>query len=93
MTRQEPTTIAILGGDAVVGNALSLLLRGLGYEADVLLDEGHGEAARELLDGVDVLLLAPAPKDGSHEEALSSLMRSAPETARIPGLLALHGPG
>jgi hypothetical protein len=84
------TTIAIIGGTAVVGNALSLLLRGHGYEADAILEEGDGGVAEKLLDGVDVLLLAPGPSDALHEAFLES-KRSAPETARIPVLtLSTH---
>jgi hypothetical protein len=33
---QEPTMIAILGGNAVMGRALALLLRGVGYDAEYI---------------------------------------------------------
>ena len=56
--RHEPTTIAILGGAAIVGCALALLLGGLGYEAKTLEGSPAG-LPEDLLNGVDLLLVAP----------------------------------
>jgi len=55
--RQEPTTIAFLGGgNPVVANTLALLLEGVGYDTKIL--EGpSAERAGEQLNGVDLLLL------------------------------------
>ncbi len=84
MLHQEPTAIAILGGKAVVGNALSLLLRGAGYDIR-LIERDLAGLADGLLDGVDVLLLAPGLSNGVRE-ALLSVVSGNPKTAQIPVL-------
>lgn len=54
------TTIAILGGNAVVGRALEVLLRSVGYEVRLWLEDPEAyDGPEELLEGVDVLLLGP----------------------------------
>jgi hypothetical protein len=64
MTGQEPpTTIAILGGNPVVGGALSVLLEGFGYSTKVLEAYPSG-VVDELLDGADLLLLTPRVDEG-----------------------------
>ena len=79
------TTIAILPGNAVVGRALEVLLRGVGYEVR-LLGEPEAFVLEELLDGVDVLLLGHGgPGEDRREEYLSA-MASTLETAAIPVL-------
>ncbi len=64
MTRQESTTtVAILGPDTVVENALSQLLKGEGYSTRVLKPFPMGEAVQEEempLGGVDLVVLAPS---------------------------------
>ena len=45
MTRQEPTTIAILGADTVVENAPAQLLEGEGYDAKILQEPSAGNAS------------------------------------------------
>ena len=82
--RQEPITIAILGGNMIVGSALALLLGGFGYDAKTL-EGGPAGAPEHVLDGVDLLLVAPGLSDGLCEAFLGA-MRSVPETAKIPVL-------
>ena len=64
MTRQEPTTIAILGADTVVENALAQLLEGGGYATTVLkpssMEEALVEGEEITLGGVDLVVLAPS---------------------------------
>jgi hypothetical protein len=91
-------TIAILGVDTVAEHVLAMLLENEGYTArlikapptaapTVLLPEAEGDSVEELLDGVDMVLLWPAPilRDGARE-AFVDAMRSAPATAKIPVL-------
>jgi hypothetical protein len=66
VTRQSPTTIAILGGNPVVGGVLSPLLGGFGYSIRVLETYPSG-VVDDLLDGVDALLRAPGLDDGMRE--------------------------
>jgi response regulator RpfG family c-di-GMP phosphodiesterase len=60
----QPTTIAILGSDTLVENALSQLLEGEGYATRVLKTFPMGEAAKgeqeTPLGGVDLVVLAPS---------------------------------
>jgi hypothetical protein len=76
------TNLAIVGGDPSIGRALKLLLRGIGYDVRFLLhtvDEHLGE----LLDGVHLVLLAPALDPGAREALLSGI-RSTPGLAGLP---------
>lgn len=84
INHQKPTTIAILGGDAVVVSALELLLRGVGYDTR-LLEESFAGNAGEQLEGVDVLLLAPDLSD-EHKEFFLEAVRADSVTAHIPVL-------
>lgn len=90
MPHRDPTTVAILGGNAVVVRALEVLLRGVGYEVRLL---GEPEAYRpeELFEGVDVLLLGPGLGTDSRENYLRA-MESTLETAAIPVLAFSPGP-
>ena len=78
------TTIAILGGNAVVGRALEVLLRSVGYEVRLWLEEPEAYGPEELLEGVDVLLLGPGlgAAEERREEYLRD-MKGALETAAI----------
>ncbi len=64
MPRQEPTTVAILGANTVVENALAQLLEGEGYSTRVLktfvLREALDGEEELPLGGVDVVVLAPS---------------------------------
>ena len=84
MNRHQPTTIAILGGDTLVEDILARLLQDAGYVTRVL--EAHPSGLADgLLDGVDVLLLAPG-LDAEMSGAFLGAMRSTPKTAAIPVL-------
>ena len=90
MSPENRTTVAIQGGDPLVGQALEILLRGVGYEVRVL---GESEAfqVEDLLEGVDVLLLGPGLANGRREDFLEA-MASTLETATIPVLALSPGP-
>ena len=90
MSPENRTTVAIQGGDPLVGQALEILLRGVGYEVRLL---GEPEAFRveDLLEGVDVLLLGPGLSNGRREDFLGA-MASTLETATIPVLSFTPGP-
>jgi hypothetical protein len=80
---ERPTTIAILGADTVVGSAICALLEGHGYETTPLGSHPTG-VVDELLDGADLLLLAPRLDEGACEAFLGAMGKSAPQTADIP---------
>ena len=79
---RSSTTIAILGGNPVVANALALLLDVSGYDTKIL-KESPTALAGGVLDDVDLLLLAPGLSNGSRE-ALLSAVRVNPKTAYMP---------
>ena len=90
----QPTTIAILGADTVVGRALCALLEGSGYHTRPL-DSYPTGVVDELLEDADLLLLAPrldadllllAPRlDAVVREAfLGAMAKSTPQKARMP---------
>lgn len=81
--REEPTTIALLGANTVVSNALALLLRGTGYDVRILSEEVPSASAEEIFDGVKALLLAPGLGSAARN-AFLDLSSSTPKTARIP---------
>ena len=78
-------TVAILGPNTLVEDILARLLRVEGYVARHLEAYPMG-LMHELLDGVDVLLVAPGLKDGAREAFLCAV-RSTPRMAAIPILL------
>lgn len=78
------TTVAILGGNSVVGRALGYLLQDTHRRTRLIEDPGTGEPA-ELLEGIQVLVVAPAVSTECRERFLAG-MRSTPGTATIPVL-------
>ena len=74
--REQLTTIAILGANAVVENALALLLEGEGYSTRVLKTFPLGEALEEdeemPLGGVDLVVLAPSLSTSECEAFLAA---------------------
>ena len=90
MPHHQPTTIAILGGNSVVGCGLGQLLQGVGYEIR-LLEEPGAFRPQELLEGVDVQLLMPYLGKAFRETFVIAI-GSTPETSRIP-VLALSTVG
>jgi hypothetical protein len=79
----QPTTIAILGADTVVGRALCLLLEGYGYEITPI-DTYPTGVVDELLDGVDLLLLAPRLDEGAREAFVGAMGKRVPQKAEMP---------
>jgi hypothetical protein len=84
----QPTTIAILGCDTVVGRSLSVLLEGSGYET-TLLDAYPTGIVDELLEGAHLLILTPRVDKGVREAFLGALGKSTPQKAQMP-VIALH---
>jgi len=84
----QPTTIAILGCDTVVGRSLSVLLEGSGYKTS-LLDSYPTGVVDELLEGADLLLLTPRVDQGVREAFLGAMGKSTPQKADMP-VIALH---
>jgi DNA-binding response OmpR family regulator len=80
----QPTTVAILGTNTAVNSALSLLLSGTGYDVRRIERDLPG-LANGLLEGVDLLLLAPGISHGPREGILS-VVRDNPTTAHTPVL-------
>ena len=83
---QPGTTIAILGADTVVGGALCALLGDHGYRINPL-DAHPTGIVDELLEGADLLLLAPRLDTGASEAFLGAMCKSAPQTADVPVIL------
>ena len=71
MIHQEPKTVAILGSDTVVENALALLLGGAGYSVRILSEPSAASAGH--LEGVDLVLLAPALGEEDREAFLKAI--------------------
>ena len=80
-----PTVVAILGPDTMVEAILARLLHKEGYATRHLEASYPTGRMDELLDGVDVVILAPGQKE-SVGEAFLEAMRSTPKTAAIPVL-------
>ena len=88
----RPTTIAILGADTVVENALSLLLGGAGYETNILEEPSAFAAnAEEHLRGVDLLLLTPSLREETQEGFLKAI-EAAPAASDVPVLTLSTAP-
>jgi hypothetical protein len=83
---QPTTTIAILGADTVVGRALGALLENSGYHITPL-DAYPTGVVDELLDGADLLLLAPRLDRGACEAFLGAMGKSTPQRADMPVIL------
>jgi hypothetical protein len=80
---EQPTTIAVLGADTVVGSALCALLEGSGYRTTPIGSHPTG-VVDELLDGADLLLLAPRLDEGAREAFLGAMGKSSPQRAEVP---------
>jgi hypothetical protein len=79
----EPTTIAILGADTVVGRALCALLEGSGYRTTPL-DAYPTGIVDDLLGGADLLLLVPRLEEDAREAFLSAMGKSTSKRADMP---------
>jgi hypothetical protein len=80
----EPTTtVAILGADTVVGSALCALLEDSGCRTTPIGSHPTG-VVDELLDGADLLLLAPRLDEGAREAFLGAMGKTVPQRADMP---------
>ena len=79
----QPTTIAILGCDTVVGRSFSVLLEGSGYQT-TLLDSYPTGVVDELLEGAHLLLLTPRVDEGVREAFLGAMGKSTPRKGEMP---------
>ena len=84
MRNLSNTTIALLGGNTVAGLALSLQLRGAGYETVIIKAPPTGRA-EILLRDVDLLLVSPDLDHDRRREALAALEGTG-IGARVPVL-------
>jgi hypothetical protein len=78
---EGPTTIAILGGDPVIGKALESLLASAEHSARYFSEYPEGDA--EPLEGARVALILPAPS-GKRQEALKAQIKNTPSTMNLP---------
>jgi len=81
--QRQPTTIAILGCDTVVGRSISVLLEGSGYET-TLLDAYPTGIVDELLEGAQLLLLTPRVDQGVREAFLGAMGKKTQQKADMP---------
>jgi hypothetical protein len=79
----QPPTIAILGADTVVGRAICALLEGSGYQTRPL-DAYPTGVVDELLEGANLLLLAPRVDEGVRKAFVGSMGKSTPQKGRMP---------
>ena len=88
LEHHQPTTIAILGSDTVVGRTLCVLLEGSDYDT-TLLDSYPTGIVDELLEGAHLLLLTPRVDEDVREAFLGAMGKSTPQKAEMP-VIALH---
>jgi hypothetical protein len=84
----QPTTIAILGSDTVVGRTLCVLLEGHGYRT-ILLDSYPTGVVDELLEGAHLLILTPRVDQGVREAFVGAMGKSTPQVGEMP-VMALY---
>jgi hypothetical protein len=78
---EGPATIAILGGNPVIGKALEALFASTDYVARFFSEYPEGDA--ESLGGAQVALVLPAPSR-KRQEALIAQIRNTPSTTNLP---------
>ena len=83
-------TVAVLGGNPIVGRALELLLRGVGYDVRLLGSPGEGELGA-LLEGTNLLLLAPM-LDAATSRKIMDEIRNVSALAALPVLALVTAP-
>ena len=76
-------TIAVLGADTVVGSALCALLGGCGFRITPI-DARPTGVVDELLEGTNLLLLAPRLEEEARETFLGAIGESVRQRARVP---------
>ena len=80
---QTTATVALLGADTVVGRALCALLEASGYRTTPLDSHPTG-VVDDLLDGADLLLLAPRLNEDARESFLGAMGKNIPQRASMP---------
>jgi hypothetical protein len=88
LEHHQPTTIAILGSDTVVGRTLCVLLEGSDYDT-TLLDSYPTGIVDELLEGAHLLILTPRVDEGVRKAFLGAMGKSTPQKAEMP-VIALY---
>ena len=78
---EGPATVAILGGNPVIGKALESLLRSADYVAQFFSEYPEDDA--EPLGDASVALVLPAVSS-RHQESLIALIRNTPSTTNLP---------
>lgn len=78
---EGPATVAILGGNPVIGKALESLLRSADYVAHFFSEYPEDDA--EPLGDASVALVLPAVSS-KHKESLIALIRNTPSTTNLP---------
>lgn len=78
------TTVAILGGDPVVGRTLELMLQITGYNAR-FLNGSFADKPAELPDEVRLVILTPGLNQKGRERFLNS-MQDTPAPKKVPVL-------
>src|SRR5919202_4295239 len=86
---QGPATVAILGGNPVIGKALESLLRSADYVARFFSEYPEDDA--EPLGDARVALILPA-LSSAHQEALIELIRTTPSTMNLPLIELITSP-
>ena len=84
----QPTTIAILSCDTVVGRSLSVLLEGHGYQITPL-DSYPTGVVDELLEDAHLLILTPRVDEGVRKAFVGAKGKSTPQKAEMP-VIALY---
>ena len=87
---RHATTIAILGADTVVGSALRALLEGSGYRTAAIDAQPTG-VVDDLLEGADLLLLAPRLDQGVRDAFLGAMGKRVPRNADMPVIALCTG--
>ena len=87
---EGPATVAILGGNPVIGKALESLLRSADYVARFFSE--YPEEDAEPLGGARVALVLPA-LSSRHQESLITLIRDTPSTTNLPVIELITTPG
>ena len=79
----QPTTIAILGANTVIGTALCALLESSGYKTRPL-DTYPTGVVDDLLERAYLLLIAPRLDEGAREAFVGAIGKSTPQKADMP---------
>ncbi len=90
MAPEHTATVAVIGGNSIVGRALELLLRGAGYNVRLLGQPADGELGA-LLEGANLLLLAPM-LDAATSRKIMDEIRNVAALAELPVLALVTAP-